>query len=95
MAKKKADPGPFGGRSGPGRRYAEGVTPSGVRASAPYRMQVVPTDPSPVAGTHGRHPSSPEHGPVLLCSDASLARDDWALADVKDLVLAAAGLVEG
>ena len=34
-----------------------------------YAMSVVPLDPSPVSGTHGRLPDDPAQGPVLLCSD--------------------------
>ncbi|WP_407320721.1 alkaline phosphatase family protein [Isoptericola halotolerans] len=31
-------------------------------------MRVVPLDPSPVGGTHGRLPADPADGPVLICS---------------------------
>ncbi|WP_328606898.1 alkaline phosphatase family protein [Amycolatopsis sp. NBC_00345] len=34
-----------------------------------YAMDVVPTDPRWVRGSHGRLPDSAEDGPVLLCSD--------------------------
>ncbi len=34
-----------------------------------YAMDVVPTDPRWVRGSHGRLPDSTEDGPVLLCSD--------------------------
>ncbi len=57
-----------------------------------YTLSVVPLDPSPVSGTHGRLPATPEHGPVLLCSDRSLARDRVAATQVKGLLLEAAGL---
>jgi len=43
---------------------------SGMR----YMMSVVPLDPSPVRGSHGLLPASPQDGPVLLCSDPSSAR---------------------
>ncbi len=65
------------------------------KAGLRYRMDVVPTDPALVRGTHGRHPSGPDQGPVLVCSDPDLARGSWALADVKDLVLRAGGLDAG
>jgi len=52
-----------------------------------YLMDVIPTDPSLVKGTHGRLPTDPERGPVLLCSDRTLARDVVAATDVKDLCL--------
>lgn len=63
------------------------------KAGLRYAMQVIPLDPSPIRGTHGRLPDDPADGPVLLCSDRALAEDrPWALADVKGLVLRAAGL---
>jgi predicted AlkP superfamily pyrophosphatase or phosphodiesterase len=63
------------------------------KAGMRYRMAVVPLDPSPVSGSHGRLPDDPADGPVLVCSDPALARDEpWALADVKALVLRAGGL---
>jgi predicted AlkP superfamily pyrophosphatase or phosphodiesterase len=73
-----------------------GVALARKKAGLRYRMAVVPLDPSPIAGTHGRLPASPDDGPVLVCSDPALARDEpWALADVKQLVLRAGGLVGG
>lgn len=54
-----------------------------------YSMQVVPLDPAPVKGSHGRLPDSPEDGPVLLCSEPSLAREKIHATEVKDLLLAA------
>ena len=62
------------------------------KAGLRYRMQVVPLDPSPVSGSHGRLPDDPAHGPVLICSDPSLQRDRWHLTDVKALILQAGGL---
>jgi hypothetical protein len=55
-----------------------------------YSMQVVPLDPAPVRGSHGRLPDSPEDGPVLLCSDPAFAREKIHATEVKDLLLAAA-----
>lgn len=52
-----------------------------------YTMDVVPLDPSPVRGSHGRLPHDPRDGPVLVCSDPSLARDRMAATDVRDLLL--------
>ena len=57
-----------------------------------YSMQVVPLDPSPVRGTHGRLPTTAEDAPVLLCSDPSVARDRIAATDVRDLLLELAGV---
>jgi len=52
-----------------------------------YRMNVVPLDPSPVRGSHGRLPDHPDDGPVLLCSRPGEARDHYDVTEVKDLLL--------
>jgi predicted AlkP superfamily pyrophosphatase or phosphodiesterase len=57
-----------------------------------YVMSVVPLDPSPVRGTHGRLPASADDAPVLLCSDGSVARDRIAATEVRDLLLDLAGV---
>jgi predicted AlkP superfamily pyrophosphatase or phosphodiesterase len=57
-----------------------------------YVMSVVPLDPSPVRGTHGRLPADAADAPVLLCSDGSVARDRIAATEVRDLLLDLAGL---
>ncbi|WP_055585749.1 alkaline phosphatase family protein [Peterkaempfera griseoplana] len=57
-----------------------------------YRMSVVPLDPSPVRGSHGRLPDDPADGPVLLCSSPEQARDHYDATEVKDLLLRLAGL---
>ncbi|NDL57667.1 alkaline phosphatase family protein [Phytoactinopolyspora mesophila] len=59
-----------------------------------YAMNVIPTDGRWVKGTHGRLPDDPADGPVLLCSDASTARDRLAATDVRDLLLELCGLPE-
>ena len=56
-----------------------------------YSMNVVPLDPAPVRGSHGRLPEDPDEGPVLLCSHP-LDRDSYAAPEVKSLLLALAGL---
>ena len=56
-----------------------------------YSLTVVPLDPRHVKGTHGRLPDDPEDGPVLLCSDPSVARDRIAATDVRDLILELSG----
>jgi predicted AlkP superfamily pyrophosphatase or phosphodiesterase len=56
-----------------------------------YAMNVVPLDPSPVRGTHGRLPDTPDDGPVLL-STADLGADRFAATDVRDLLLSLQGL---
>jgi predicted AlkP superfamily pyrophosphatase or phosphodiesterase len=52
-----------------------------------YLMDVIPTDPSQVRGTHGRLYQDPDAGPVFLCSNRSLARDRIPATAVKDLCL--------
>jgi hypothetical protein len=60
-----------------------------------YRMSVVPLDPSPVRGSHGRLPDHPDDGPLLLCSRPGEARDHYDATEVKDLLLRLAGLTPG
>lgn len=57
-----------------------------------YRMAVVPLDPSPVRGSHGRLPDRDEDGPVLLCSRPDALPGRVAATDVKSLLLRLAGL---
>jgi predicted AlkP superfamily pyrophosphatase or phosphodiesterase len=57
-----------------------------------YSMQVIPLDPSPVKGTHGRLPDSEQDAPVLLCSDGAVARDRVHATDVRDLLLELSGI---
>ena len=59
-----------------------------------YRMAVVPLDPSPVRGSHGRLPATEEEGPVLICSRPGVldGRDTPVPpTDVKPLLLGLAG----
>ncbi len=51
-----------------------------------YAMSVVPLDPAPVSGTHGRLPDDPAQGPVLLCSDPTAKREHVAAVEVRDLL---------
>ncbi len=65
-----------------------------------YAMNVVPTDPRWVRGSHGRLPDSPEHGPVLLCSDPAApsaveSTGRIAATDVADLLLQLQGIRKG
>lgn len=57
-----------------------------------YLMNVVPLDPSPVRGSHGRLPDDPRDGPVLLCSDPDAGRDRFKATEVRDLLLSLAGV---
>jgi predicted AlkP superfamily pyrophosphatase or phosphodiesterase len=56
-----------------------------------YTMDVVPLDPSPVRGSHGRLPDDPQDGPVLVCSDPQAAVDRLAATEVRDLLLRLGG----
>lgn len=56
---------------------------SGLR----YAMKVVPLDPSPVRGSHGRSSSDPQDGPVLLCSDSTVTAATFEATAVRDLIL--------
>ncbi len=64
-----------------------------------YAMNVVPTDPRWVRGSHGRLPDSAAGGPVLLCSDPAVpsaveATGRLAATDVADLLLYLQGIRE-
>ncbi|MEY9965213.1 putative AlkP superfamily pyrophosphatase or phosphodiesterase [Streptacidiphilus sp. MAP12-16] len=50
-------------------------------------LRVVPLDPSCVRGTHGLLPRTVDEGPVLICSDSSQARENYAATEVKELLL--------
>ena len=52
-----------------------------------YRMAVVPLDPSPVRGSHGRLPERTDQGPVFICSRPGAAEGPLAATDVKPLLL--------
>ncbi|MER7012762.1 nucleotide pyrophosphatase/phosphodiesterase family protein [Saccharopolyspora sp. NPDC000359] len=70
------------------------------KAGLRYAMNVVPTDPRHVRGSHGRLPDSAADGPVLLCSvpaGASAADGHRRLAGtaVRDLLLRLQGIRAG
>lgn len=54
-----------------------------------YTMSVVPLDPAPVRGSHGRLPDSAADGPVLL---GPFDGDAYAATEVKGLLT---GLLKG
>ncbi|MCP3822281.1 alkaline phosphatase family protein [Streptomyces sp. A3M-1-3] len=56
-----------------------------------YRMAVVPLDPSPVRGSHGRLPERDEDGPLILCSTPHAVTGRLAATEVKSLLLRLAG----
>ncbi|NRQ37241.1 alkaline phosphatase family protein [Nonomuraea sp. NN258] len=49
-----------------------------------YTMSVVPLNPAPVRGSHGRLPDDPADGPVLL---GPFDADSYAATEVKDLII--------
>ncbi|GAA0477392.1 nucleotide pyrophosphatase/phosphodiesterase family protein [Streptomyces olivaceiscleroticus] len=52
-----------------------------------YRMAVVPLDPEPVRGSHGRIPDHEDDGPVLICSTAGTLTTPLDATEVKSLLL--------
>ncbi len=68
-------------------RLRAGIQLARKRAGFRYSMAVVPLDPAPVRGSHGRLPVDPADGPLLLCSDPSVKTDSLHARDVKDLLL--------
>ncbi|MGB3441198.1 MAG: nucleotide pyrophosphatase/phosphodiesterase family protein [Actinophytocola sp.] len=66
------------------------------KAGLRYAMQVVPLDPAPVLGSHGRLPISADEGPVLLCSVPDAEPGGAVPATgVRDLLLQLQGIPEG
>lgn len=57
-----------------------------------YRLAVVPLDPSPIRGSHGRLPASDEEGPLILCSTPHAFTGPVRATEVKSLLLTLAGL---
>ncbi|MEU9210917.1 nucleotide pyrophosphatase/phosphodiesterase family protein [Streptomyces sp. NPDC048415] len=57
-----------------------------------YRMAVVPLDPSPIRGSHGRLPLSDDEGPLIICSTPRAVTGRIAATEVKSLLLDLAGL---
>ncbi|MFI6649434.1 nucleotide pyrophosphatase/phosphodiesterase family protein [Streptomyces sp. NPDC050529] len=57
-----------------------------------YRMAVVPLDPSPIRGSHGRLPLSDDEGPLILCSTPHAFTGPVRATEVKSLLLTLAGL---
>ncbi|WP_199550724.1 alkaline phosphatase family protein [Streptomyces sp. N35] len=57
-----------------------------------YRMAVVPLDPSPIRGSHGRLPDDPQDGPLILISTPRAVDGPLKATDVKSLLLSLAGL---
>lgn len=57
-----------------------------------YAMKVVPLDPSPVRGTHGRLPDRDADAPMVLCDRPGALGERLAATDVRDLLLDLAGV---
>ena len=64
-----------------------GLTLARKMAGLRYAMKVVPLDPSPVRGTHGRLPARDDDAPVLLVNRPAAVGDRIAATDVRDLLL--------
>lgn len=64
-----------------------GLTLARKFAGLRYAMKVVPLDPSPVRGTHGRLPDNDEDAPLVLCSSAGVLGDRVAATEVRDLMV--------
>jgi predicted AlkP superfamily pyrophosphatase or phosphodiesterase len=56
-----------------------------------YLLDVVPLESGHVKGTHGRLPEAEEDAPVLISSEAGLARDRIHATEVRELLLELAG----
>jgi predicted AlkP superfamily pyrophosphatase or phosphodiesterase len=57
-----------------------------------YRMAVVPLDPAPVRGSHGRLPVSDDDGPLVLCSVPGALGGRVPATGVRSLLLHLSGL---
>ncbi len=50
-------------------------------------LDVIPIQADLVKGTHGLLATDPQHGPLLISSDRRLAADEYAMTDIKQLIL--------
>ena len=78
--------------SDPRVKLKAGLTLAKKMAGLRYAMKVVPLDPAPVRGTHGRLPARAEDGPVLLCSDPGAVGERLEATEVRDLLLRLVGV---
>jgi predicted AlkP superfamily pyrophosphatase or phosphodiesterase len=60
-----------------------------------YAMKVVPLDPAPVRGTHGRLPTRDADSPMVLCDRPDVLGERIAATDVRDLLLQLVGVPSG
>jgi hypothetical protein len=80
---------------GPGDRLVRGRAALALarkKLGFRYSMNIVPLDPSPVRGSHGRLAADGQSGPVLLCSEPERAGEFVEATAVRDLILQVAGL---
>ena len=58
-------------------------------------MKVVPLDPAPVRGTHGRLPARDADSPMMLCDLPGVLGERVAATGVRDLLLDLVGVSVG
>jgi predicted AlkP superfamily pyrophosphatase or phosphodiesterase len=75
-----------------GSRAGMGATLLRKKLGLRYRFKSCPLDASMVKGSHGLPPATPDDGPVIACSEASLLPDAPTMLDVKPLTLRMMGL---
>lgn len=64
-----------------------GLTLARKAAGLRYAMKVIPLDPSPVRGTHGRLPENDEDAPLVVCGSPGVLGERVAATDVRDLLV--------
>jgi predicted AlkP superfamily pyrophosphatase or phosphodiesterase len=57
-----------------------------------YAMKVIPLDPTPVRGTHGRLPARDQDAPMVICDLPGVLPERMAATQVRDLLLEQVGL---
>jgi hypothetical protein len=60
-----------------------------------YAMKVIPLDPTPVRGTHGRLPARDQDAPMVICDRRGVLPERMAATQVRDLILDQVGLGAG
>jgi predicted AlkP superfamily pyrophosphatase or phosphodiesterase len=60
-----------------------------------YAMKVIPLDPAPVRGTHGRLPARDEDAPMVICDQPGVLDERIAATAVRDLMLRLVGVDVG
>ena len=62
------------------------------KAGLRYVLKVVPLDPAPVRGTHGRLPARDGEAPMMICDRPGMLSGHVAATDVRDLLLELTGV---